>query len=113
MCALALPITEAKPVLQVSLQFHSLHHFHKQPTVCNVKYDIYVLFLNNMKQQPLKMQHEHDQKNHWHLGKMEERGKVRWGNRSYTIDLILVVVYELNSEKETRGLSSQRSRSWY
>lgn len=62
-CALALPITETKPVLQVNLQFHSLHHFHKQPTVCNVKYDLYVLFLNNMKQQPLEMQHELDQKN--------------------------------------------------
>lgn len=33
-----------------------------------------------------------------------------WGNRSYTTDLILVIVDYLNSEKERRGLSCPRSR---
>lgn len=37
----ALPETATKPVLLwVNSQFHSPHHFHKQPAVCNVKQDL-------------------------------------------------------------------------
>lgn len=54
-CASALPKADAKPVLRrVSSQFHSLH-FHKQPTVGNVKPDLITPFLQQHEATAIQM----------------------------------------------------------